>query len=703
MRTRLPFALLPALAVGACGGHAGQLEAREGSVHDALTSLGFPESGARSEASLGEGGTMQFPIHLEAGECRAFVAMGSGRIGDLDLDVLRSDGMRVARDENHGRDATAVYCASVSSEVEVVVTARRGHGEVVLGVYDASRAGRGSLGRSLGSSCEGAETITLGSTVSGDTSTGRHVMDGSCFEGNSPELYYRLEITAPTMVNLDLTSSYDGAVYVLRECGSPDGELGCNDDSGRDRRHSNLRLPLDPGQYVVVVDGYGGESGTFRLRVDGQPMAPLAQVCSEAARLVPGETLSTTTAGGIDRFSASCANGARSADRVSRLDLAERSRVRLVQSSPDHDGALFVRRACEDESSEVACNDDWNGIRSSVITRQLEAGSYFVYSDGFTSDASSAEGRIELRADVAPAAGSGTSSDSCTDAAALEPGSRFTVDTLQARDDSRGSCGGEGGADVVRRLRVATRSRVRLTLAAAQFNGVVYIRRGCGADAAEVMCRSFDLVSRSDGMTNLDATLEPGDYFVVFDGADVDSFGSIDVTAEITDLAAAQRACNDAPMLRSGREVSGTTAGSTNQFEASCAGQASSPDRLYRLQLTRRSFVSITLDTPDHDGALHMRRDCTDASTEVACNDDDPDVHHSRIEGNFDAGTYYVVVDGYANRNSGSFRLRADVSAARPDYRPEERPDAEDRSGGEELKPSEAWRKALRARLPEAD
>lgn len=704
MRIRLPLAILPVLFAGACGGRAGQLDAREGSVHDALAALGYPESGARSEASLSEGGTMQFPVRLEAGECRAFVAMGGRRIRDLEIEVLRSDGMRVARDESHGRDATAVYCASASSEVEVVVTARRGHGEVVLGMYDASRTGAGSVGRSLGATCEAAETIAPGTTVAGDTSTGRHVADGSCFEGNSPELFYRLEVTTPSMVTLELSSSYDGAIYVLRQCGARDGELACNDDAGGDRRHSMVRVALEPGQYIVVVDGYGGENGTFQLRVDAEPLVPLAQLCSEAPPLVPGETLSTSTAGGMDRFSASCANGARSADRVHRLDLADRSRVRLTQRSPEHDGVLFVRRACEDESSEIACNDDWNGIRSSLITRQLDAGSYYVYSDGFTRDTTSTEGPVQLRVDVAPAGGAGTNSDSCSDAEAIDAGERFTVDTLQARDDTRGSCGGEGGADVVRRLRVATRSRVRIGLSAAQFHGVVYIRRGCAEDAAEVMCRGFDIVSRSDSTANLDATLEPGEYFVVFDGADVDSFGSVEVTTEITDLAAAQRACSAAPLLRSGREVSGTTASSTNQFEASCAGRATSPDRLYRLQLARRSFVSISLEATDFDGALHMRSDCTDASTEVACNDDDPDVRHSRIEGNFEAGTYYVVVDGYSSSNSGSFRLRADVSSPRADHRPDEEPrELPEERRGEELKPYAVFEKALRARLPYED
>src|SRR5262249_9191759 len=160
----------------------GQLTGREGSVHDALSALGFPESGTRSEASLSEGGTMQFPIHLESGQCRAFVAMGGSRIDDLSVEVLRADGVRVARDANHSRNATAVYWSSSASDVEVVVTALHGHGEVVLSVFDASAAGRsGALGRSFGATCDGAETVEPGAVIVGDTSAGRNSMDGSCF------------------------------------------------------------------------------------------------------------------------------------------------------------------------------------------------------------------------------------------------------------------------------------------------------------------------------------------------------------------------------------------------------------------------------------------------------------------------------------------------------------------------------------------
>lgn len=661
-----------ALAAG-CGGGGGQLVAREGSVHDALTGLGFASSGARSEASLDEGGTMQFPLRLERGECRAFVALGSNGIQDLTIDVLRADGMRVARDESHGRDATATFCASASAEVEVVVTAARGHGEVVVSMYDTAGRGPRSAGGGDGfaSNCSTAEAIELGASITGSTAGARHTNDGSCFSGNSPEVYYQLSVAVASMVTLDLTSDYDGALYVLRECGSGQ-ELGCNDDYDSDRRRSHLELEMQPGTYVVVVDGYGQESGNFELSVRGEPLVPLADLCSAAPVLVAGTAHQGSTATTLDRFQASCAASGRGHDQVHRLDLAAASRVRLLQNTPNYDGALFVRRQCEVESSEVACNDDWDGIDKSVITTRLDAGTYFVYSDAYASGEGASSGAYTLQADVVAADGTGGPSDTCAnDVEPISGNTTVTLDTFTARDDYQGSCGGQGGADLVRRIRVAARSSLRVTLGDSQFHGVAYLRRAT-CDGAEVACRAFEAAVRSDAKTDLDAVVDPGEYVLVIDGADLEAFGSVSVQVTLTDLAAVERMCRDAPALTSGRDVSGTTVGRSNGFEATCASAATSPDQLYRLVLRRRSFVSVRMESgAGFDGVLHMRRgDCGAIASEVACNDDFGDTQHSLIEGNFDAGTYYVIVDGYSSSNSGTYRIRADVSAERPGFTP---------------------------------
>ena len=128
------------------------------------------------------------------------------------------------------------------------------------------------------------------------------------------------------------------------------------------------------------------------------------------------------------------------------------------------------------------------------------------------------------------------------------------------------------------------------------------------------------------------------------------------------DPAAAERACRAARPLVSGRSVSGNTSGGTDRFQATCAGGARNPENLYRLTLTRQSRVRLSLSA-QYDGALFIRQNCMQQSTERACNDDSTDPQHSLIETTLPAGTYTVFVDGYGNNNAGQYTLETQISA----------------------------------------
>jgi hypothetical protein len=61
------------------------------------------------------------------------------------------------------------------------------------------------------------------------------------------------------------------------------------------------------------------------------------------------------------------------------------------------------------------------------------------------------------------------------------------------------------------------------------------------------------------------------------------------------------------------------------------------------------------------DGALHVRRDCLDAGSEVDCTDDHENNRNSRVSKTLDRGMYYVIVDGFRTGNAGDFSLEAEV------------------------------------------
>jgi hypothetical protein len=104
--------------------------------------------------------------------------------------------------------------------------------------------------------------------------------------------------------------------------------------------------------------------------------------------------------------------------------------------------------------------------------------------------------------------------------------------------------------------------------------------------------------------------------------------------------------------------------GETDRFQATCAGGATSPDRVYRLTIRRRSTVRISSEQAEWDGAIYLRSDCTDAATELGCNDDAGDNRHSMIETELDPGTYYVFMDGFSSGSEGTYTLDVEVTPA---------------------------------------
>jgi len=205
---------------------------------------------------------------------------------------------------------------------------------------------------------------------------------------------------------------------------------------------------------------------------------------------------------------------------------------------------------------------------------------------------------------------------------------------------------------------VQNRVRLRARLTEGEFPAALYLQRQCGQQSSEVVC-----VSGTPRQTELDANLQPGTYFMVVDGMAADAFGAARIEMQLDDLQALESACQSAPRIRPGRTLTGDTSSSSDRFQATCAGGARSNDVVYRLVLRRRSRVQITSEQ-QYDGAIYIRRNCTDMTTEVACDDDTGDNRHSAIDTVLDRGTYYVFVDGFSNRSQGSFTL--DVEVTRP-------------------------------------
>ncbi len=682
-----PALLVGALAsiVASCTATPNGAYTRMAAAHNALATLGLAQVGPVSSGTVSEGQSFRTTQELEAG-CYTFMAFGADGLRDVDLTVANAQGQTVAQDSAHDPQAGVRFCPSSRGRFQISARATQGSGLVTLSSWRGSVAEGRAPGASAGAVAAGGPgtcgeplTLELGQTVNGDTSQASSRLRGSCADGEAPELVYRLRVPRRMQVTLASEQEYDGAIYILRNCapgGSrrpgrpmPEGpqgnEIACNDDDEQVRR-SRLVQVLDPGEYYVVMDGFGENSGPFTLAASGQDVPSAEEVCQQAAALTPGRPVQGDTAREFDVFHGTCANHTPGPDRVFRLDIPQESRVQATLETPGFDGAIHLRRACASDGSEIACNDDAESTRQARINTILPAGPYFVYADGFSAGQG---GPFTLQVDTAPVAGSGLAGDSCNDAqpfAVSSSPSNVQGNLLAARDDVATPCGTDN-PDVVYRVDVTSRGRLKLWFSHLDENlrgsGLaVYVVRACNtiANNAALGCRA--VTPGPDSAVETPVT--PGTYFVVVEAVGARGFGRFTLDGVLEDSAALENACRRATPLTPGRTLTGTTAG-TDLFHATCAGGARSPENLYRLTLRRRQHVrvEVTSTNPGYDPAIYLRRDCADSSTERACVDDTNGTTNAVIEDDLDAGSYTVFVDGFSSGNQGAYTLRADVTA----------------------------------------
>lgn len=121
------------------------------------------------------------------------------------------------------------------------------------------------------------------------------------------------------------------------------------------------------------------------------------------------QRLDTCGAGDNSVFNAGCTSVERSGpDVIARLEVPVRADYRIelrrLDGGSGTDPVLYVRAACADGATELACNDDAvSGIVSSRIDITLEPGDYFLMLDTFRDDGESLEahcGRMDISVEL---------------------------------------------------------------------------------------------------------------------------------------------------------------------------------------------------------------------------------------------------------------------------------------------------------------
>jgi hypothetical protein len=671
-RTAVLASLLP---IAACAstrdGGAGALEPRFVAVHNALAAMGLAQVGAIQQGVLAEGQTARVTLDLPAG-CVTVAAIGGAGVRDIDAVLLDAHEAPLAHDTTTEPQAVLRPCLDAAGTYVLAVKASAGAGAWVTAIWAGGVAGVGTTAApppEANGSCDAPIPLSPG-VVSGSTTHGEHDNAGSCGPSDSRELVYELDVSRRERVTIEVEARFDSVLYIRKDdCTDPTTEVDCNDD-GPDRTHSRIERVLEPGKYYVFVDGYGQESGTFKMNLSTSDVLALADVCQKAPPLASGVVETGTTQGMADDAHATCGGGAEGADAAWRAEIASRSRVRVVEHSDEVAPVLHVRRACADEQSEVGCGEGGGTGGDAAVTGVFDPGTYTVFADARERDSA---GRYSLVLETAPPAGSGSAGDRCSDAIPLAVGAaghsgNVAGDTFTARDDVAGSCGGAGAPDVVYRLDVPRKSRFVASLDGEEAPHVLVLWGRCGQRASEVAC----------GRT-IDEILVPGTYSLGVDGASPEAFGRFTLGYTLHDLTGQGGACGAAPSLVEGHALGATTVGATDKFVTTCgAGDtgASGPDKVFKLSLAARATVIIDVTAPGFDAAVALRKTCADGGTlgggtmgggtmgdvELACEADADTGHRTSLERPLEAGTYWVVVDGQSPNDQGPFTIKYRLS-----------------------------------------
>ncbi|WP_437319623.1 DUF4215 domain-containing protein [Sorangium sp. So ce385] len=241
--------------------------------------------------------------------------------------------------------------------------------------------------------CASATPI-VSTTIHGDTSGGTSGLEGTCFLGNTGHGPEEIHLFTPpagqsgTLV-IELESPTDHSVYARSSCADMRSEIGCSDEnSPYDGLPDEERIEIDVrvGQAVpIVVDAYEPrEAGPYTLNLrftpilcgdgtvgsteecddgnttsgDGCSATCVYEpdvLCEDAAELVIGENMGSTTAG-ASVFEGTCI-GWDLPEAIHRFTPPSDGTLTLTLSA-EADLGFYLRESCADFGSELECADD---------------------------------------------------------------------------------------------------------------------------------------------------------------------------------------------------------------------------------------------------------------------------------------------------------------------------------------------------------
>ncbi len=498
-----------------------------------------------------------------------------------------------------------------------------------------------------GDTCDEAFPVRQSGVFTGDTRLGtdaiRAVASCTGFSQTGPDVVYQIPLAAGDRLRAELrpqTIGYDPSLYLLSTCTQPSSSCVAGSDSG-------VPEVIDftasaGGDHFLVVDGFGGTGGRYRLDVLLNPAAVPNDDCSGAIDATAGGRFSGDTTSARPLYSP-VASGGRSCtgyradgpDVTYRVDLAAGERLEATLDAL-WDASLYLVTNCAQAGDTCVAGSD-SGNPEAIRFVAPRAGTYFLIVDGY----GGARGRFDLDVQISPPPRGG---DVC-EAPVTVPGPavRFVSTTrgMTDRYQGAGCLSPQPGAD---RVYEATLETGDVVVAGATFDpgfdGSLYALDRC---APETCIAGSDGGGPGDAETLRFVVRRDGGHFLV-----VDAPATGEGDHELLALTYRGEACADAIPLTRGPEWT-TTAGRADRYAPSgCVPRPpTGPDRVFRTDVRAGEQLDLQFDPSAGDAALYVLEACANPTGSCVAGSDRPGAVAERVAPVFAANrTVYAVVDG---------------------------------------------------------
>jgi hypothetical protein len=510
--------------------------------------------------------------------------------------------------------------------------------------------------------CVDALPLTPGVTAMGTTDGALTTGSASC-GGTGGDVFYKLEVTQPSQVQLNLEAGFDAVLSVSQACNDV-GELGC---AGATAMAQQLSFQaLTPGTYLVRVAGADpSHLGPYSLTatVSAAP-SPTVATCDAPLPLTFSNG-SATASGNIALAANDVAStcGQTGGDAVYVFSLTQPQKVDVALTAfPGAAVSLVSAGSCSAPPSGQCVAVPASGS-GTLTVNAVTPGDYVLVIDGGNEVAGQYSFTITLSDPIYP-----PPNETCATAIQLAAGtSSVSGDTRAASDNFSPACGAAGGqsGDTVYSFSVSEPSEVVLQLAADYDAAMELTGSPCGGSPS-VECAI-------GGQARIRQVVQPGDYYVWVDGYDSDS-GTFTLSSTIQTAAAVptNQSCATAQAvdLSAGAVmISGSTATASASdaidptqcvpTNGTAPLRLAGPNVVYSASIPAGMMLEATLNPAGYDGAIYITDSCSDATCLAAADNLQVGGTDTLSLTNSGTGTesVYVVVGSWDPSAWGTFTL----------------------------------------------